>query len=68
MSNFVSGPTTYDQLRWSANAFRSLSNDATCIAARAPEFRQPLLQGRDDADWAATGSLCERVGLSHPPE
>ena len=24
MSNYVTGPTTYDQLRWSANAFRSL--------------------------------------------
>ena len=66
MSNFVSGPTTYDQIRWSANAFRSLSSDATCIAARASEFRQPLLQGREDADWASLVRYVNEWGCRIP--
>ncbi len=53
MSNYVSGPTTYDQLRWSANAFRSLADDTLCIAARAPEFREALQRGSSYADWPA---------------
>ena len=53
MSNYVTGPTTYEQLRWSANAFRSLADDTLGIAARAPEFRAALQQGSDNADWPA---------------
>ena len=66
MSNYVTGPTTFEQLCWSANAFRSLSNDATCIAARAPEFRQPVLQGREDADWAALVRYVNEWGCRIP--
>ena len=53
MSNYVSGPTTYDHLRWSSNAFRGLADDALNVATRNPEFRASLQNGASEADWAA---------------
>ena len=43
MTNYVTGPTTYDQLRWSANAFRSLGRrHPVHRCPRAPVFREAL--------------------------
>ena len=53
MTNYVTGPTTYDHLRWSANAFRALVDDSISISARTPDFRDALLSGGSDADWPA---------------
>ena len=66
MSNYVTGPTTLDQLSWSAQVFRSLSDDATCIAARAPEFREPILAGREDADWTTLVAYVNQWGCRIP--
>ena len=66
MSNFVTGPTTYDQLRWSSQIFRSLSDDATCIAARADSFRVPILAGQADADWSALIGYVNQWGCRIP--
>ena len=66
MTNYVTGPTTYDQLRWSANAFRSLADDTLCIAARAPEFREALQQGSADADWPALMRYVNQWGCRIP--
>lgn len=66
MSNFVAGPTTYDQLRWSSQVFRSLSDDATCIAARADSFRGPILSGQADADWSALIGYVNQWGCRIP--
>ncbi|MDE2785575.1 MAG: hypothetical protein OXL37_02845 [Chloroflexota bacterium] len=66
MSNFVSGPTTYDQLRWSSQVFRTLSDDATCIAARAESFRGPILSGQSDADWSALIGYVNQWGCRIP--
>ena len=50
MSNYVSGPTTYEQILWSAAAFRRESNDdAAYIPLYTAEFRQALLEGQDTA-------------------
>jgi hypothetical protein len=66
MSNYVTGPTTFDQLRWSSQAFRSLADDALCIAARAPDFRQGLLEGRDAANWSALVRYVNQWGCRIP--
>ena len=66
MSNFVTGPTTYDQLRWSSQVYRSLSDDATCIAARADSFRVPILAGQADADWPALIGYVNQWGCRIP--
>lgn len=52
MSDYVTGPTTYDHLRWSASAFRGLVDDSVSIAARDTDFRAGLQSGGPDADWA----------------
>ena len=51
MSNYVTGPTTYDQLRWSAHAFRGLVDDSISMSAREPQFRDEIRDGAADADW-----------------
>ena len=66
MSNFVTGPTTFGQLRWSSQEFRSLSEDATCIAARSPSFRDAILSGREDADWPALIDYANQWGCRIP--
>ena len=66
MSNYVTGPTTYDHLRWSANAFRSLADDTLCIAARAPEFREALQSGSANADWPALVRYVNQWGCRIP--
>jgi hypothetical protein len=66
MSNYVTGPTTFDQLRWSSQVFRSLSDDATCIAARAQSFREPILSGHVDADWSALIGYVNQWGCRIP--
>lgn len=42
MSPYVTGPNTYEQIRWSAHAFRTLADDADSIAVREPAFRDAL--------------------------
>ena len=66
MSNYVTGPTTFDQLRWSSQVFRGLSDDATCIAARAPSFREPIIAGQQDADWSALVTYVNQWGCRIP--
>ena len=66
MSNYVTGPTTFDQLRWSSQVFRSLSDDATCIAARADAFRGPILWGQANADWPALIGYVNQWGCRVP--
>lgn len=66
MSNYATGPNTFEQLRWSAHAFRSMADDTLCIEARAPEFRQALLDGRDDADWPALVRYVNQWGCRIP--
>ena len=66
MSNYVTGPTTFDQIRWSSQVFRSLSDDATCVAARAKSFREPILSGHADADWYALIGYVNQWGCRIP--
>ena len=66
MSNYVTGPTTFDQIRWSSQVFRTLSDDATCIAARAENFRGPILAGQVDADWPALIGYVNQWGCRIP--
>ena len=66
MSNYVTGPTTFDQLRWSSQVFRGLSDDATCIAAREPSFSEPIVSGREDADWPALIGYVNQWGCRIP--
>ena len=48
MSNYVTGPTTFEQIRWSAAAFCGDTNDdADYIQLYTPEFRQGLLENQD---------------------
>lgn len=68
MSNYVTGPTTFDQLRWSSQVFRGLSDDATCIAARAQSFRDPILSGHADADWPALIGYVNQWGCRIPQQ
>ena len=68
MSNYVTGPTTFEHLRWSAQSFRSLADDTLCIATRAPQFRQSLLEGQDDADWPALVRYVNQWGCRIPHE
>ncbi len=50
MSNYVTGPTTFEQIRWSAAAFRrETSDDADYVPLYTSEFRQALLE-KQDAD------------------
>ena len=50
MSNYVTGPTTFEQIRWSAATFRRETNDdADYIPLYTSEFRQALLE-KQDAD------------------
>ena len=51
MSNYVTGPTTFEQIRWSAHAFRASADDGLAAAVRVPEFGDAIRQGSDDADW-----------------
>ncbi len=66
MSNYVTGPTTYDHLRWSANAFRGLADDSVNIAVRAPKFRNALQTGAPDADWPALLRYVNQWGCRIP--
>ena len=68
MSNYATGPNTFEQLRWSAHAFRSMADDTLCIAARVPEFRQALLDGRDDAGWPALVRYVNQWGCRIPQD
>ncbi len=48
MSNYVTGPTTFEQIRWSAAAFRGETNDdAGYLPLYTSEFRQTLLETQD---------------------
>ena len=66
MSNYVTGPTTYEHLRWSANAFRGQADDTLSIAARVPGFREALMGGSGDADWAALVRYVNQWGCRIP--
>ena len=56
MSNYVTGPNTFEQLRWSAHAFRQFADDTLAAAARAPEFRAALLADAANAAADADGN------------
>ena len=47
MTSFVSGPTTYEQVRWAATSFRGEADDAAYADACNPEFRDALM-GQDN--------------------
>ncbi len=48
MSNYVTGPTTFEQIRWSAATFRRETNDdVDYIPLYTPEFRRTLLETQD---------------------
>lgn len=66
MSNYVTGPTTYEHLLWSANAFRAQADDSLSIAARAPGFREALINGGADADWTALVRYVNQWGCRIP--
>ena len=66
MSNYVTGPTTYEQLRWSSQAFQGLADDTLGMEARVPEFRQALSEGRADADWPALVRYVNQWGCRVP--
>ena len=51
MTNYVTGPTTYEQLRWSAHAFRGRDDDALSMTVNTPQFGAALLEGTPNADW-----------------
>ena len=48
MSNYATGPNTFEQLRRSAHAFRPASDDAGGLPALAPAFREGMAQGAPD--------------------
>ena len=66
MSDYLTGPSTFAQLRWSAHAFRAIADDSLCIAARVPEFRQERLDGWLDADWPALVRYVNQWGCRIP--
>ena len=66
MSNYVTGPTTFEHLRWSAHAFRNYADDALCIAARAPGFSEALMSGGSDADWTTLVNYVNQWGCRIP--
>lgn len=77
MSNYVTGPNTFEQIRWSAHAFRSFADDTISAAARAPEFRAALLAGGAaastnadagsvNADWPALVRYVNQWGCRIP--
>lgn len=47
MTSFVSGPTTYEQVRWAATSFRGEADDAACADAGNAEFSDALM-GQDN--------------------
>lgn len=51
MSNYVSGPTTFEQVRWSAHAFRGSADDSLATAVREPQFADAIRRAANDADW-----------------
>ena len=66
MTNYATGPTTYDHLKWSANAFRTLVDDSVSLAARDPEFRTALHNGGPGADWPALLRYVNQWGCRIP--
>ena len=74
MSNYATGPNTFEQIRWSAHAFRTFADDTLSAAARAPEFRAALLAGgaaastnaNGSADWPALVRYVNRWGCRIP--
>ena len=78
MINYVTGPNTFEQLRWSAHAFRQFADDTISAAARAPEFRAALLadaasvvadaaNANAGADWPALVRYVNQWGCRIPP-
>ena len=77
MSNYVTGPNTFEQLRWSAHTFRQFADDTISAAARAPEFRAALLadaasaaaygNANAGADWPALVRYVNQWGCRIPP-
>ncbi len=68
MTNYATGPTTYDHLKWSANAFRTLVDDSVSLAARDPEFRTALHNGGPGADWLALLRYVNQWGCRIPQD
>jgi hypothetical protein len=62
MTNFVSGPTTYEQVRWAATSFRGQADDATYADARNPEFRDALMGQDNGAAVAQLARLLNSCG------
>lgn len=48
MSSYITGPNTFENLRWSAHTFRTLADDASGLMVRAPAFRAAVDQGAPD--------------------
>ena len=65
MSNYVSGPTTFEQIRWAATTFRGQSDDADYIPLGAAEFRRTLLDGPDAASVERLLRFVNRWGFPH---
>ena len=64
MSNYVTGPTTFEQIRWSARIFRRETNDdADCIPLYTAEFRQALLESQDPESVQRLLKFVNRWGL-----
>ncbi len=68
MSNYAMGPTTYEQLRWSAKEFRRLADNAWGVAAREPEFRAALYNGDQDAYGTTLTRCVNQWGCRIPPD
>lgn len=58
MTNYVTGPTTFEQIRWAATTFRDQSDDADYILLCTADFRQSLL---DDQSIASIERLLRFV-------
>ncbi|MXZ90658.1 MAG: hypothetical protein F4W95_12580 [Chloroflexi bacterium] len=53
MSDYTTGPNTFEQLCWSAHAFRGRDDDALSMTVITPQFGAALLEGKPDADWSS---------------
>ena len=66
MSNYITGPNTFQHLRWSAPTFRQFADDTLSAAARAPEFRAALLAGSPNTDANADANGNANAGAHWP--
>ena len=74
MSNYITGPNTFQHLLWSAHTFRTLAGDADGLLIRAPAFRDAVRQGTPDIaalikyanQWGCriSGSKADGIGIA----